>query len=111
MWVRLWDRLFGPSRQLKALNARLQATVVEQARTAALLRDSEAQVRAVNAELERRVTERTADLSAANARLVEALAERTAAESALREGEARLRLAAEAAQMGVWEMDFVRNMG
>jgi two-component sensor histidine kinase len=65
----------------------------------------------VNAELERRVTERTADLSAANARLVEALAERTAAESALREGEARLRLAAEAAQMGVWEMDFVRNMG
>lgn len=54
---------------LRALNSRLSETVVEQARTAALLRDSEARVRAVNADLERRVAERTADLSAANARL------------------------------------------
>lgn len=109
--MKLWDRLFSPSRQLRELNAKLQATVVEQARTAALLRDSEAQVRAANADLERRVTERTADLSAANARLVEALAERTSAETAKREGETRLRLAAEAAQLGVWEMDFARNIG
>ena len=96
---------------LQELNARLSDTVVNQARTAALLRESEARVRGVNAELERRVVERTADLSAANARLVEALAERTAAETALRESEARLRLAVDGAQLGVWEMDFAANRG
>jgi two-component sensor histidine kinase/PAS domain-containing protein len=96
---------------LRNLNSRLSETVVEQARTAALLRDSEARVRTVNADLERRVAARTADLTAANARLVEALAERTAAEEAMREGEQRLRLAVDGAQLGVWEMDFVENRG
>lgn len=98
-------------RELQALNARLQDTIVEQARTAALLRNSEAQVRAINTELERRVTERTADLSAANARLTQSLAEQAATEVALREGETRLRLAVGAAKLGVWEMDFARNAG
>jgi two-component sensor histidine kinase/PAS domain-containing protein len=97
--------------QLRDLNGRLSETVVEQARMAALLRESEARVRAINAELEQRVAERTADLSAANARLVEALEERTVAEQALGEGEMRLRLAVEGAQLGVWEMDFVLNRG
>lgn len=98
-------------REMQALNRRLQDTIVEQARTAALLRDSEAQVRAVNAELERRVTERTAELSAANARLTKSLAEHAATEDALRQGEARLRLAVEAAQLGVWEMDLTEKLG
>jgi two-component sensor histidine kinase/PAS domain-containing protein len=97
--------------ELHSLNGRLSETVVEQARTAALLRESESRVRAINMDLERRVAERTADLSAANARLVEALAERTAAEAAMRESEQRLRLAVDGAQLGVWEMNFAENRG
>lgn len=97
--------------QLRDLNVRLSETIVEQARTATLLRESEARVRAANAELERRVAERTADLSAANARLIDALEERTTTEAALRESETRLRLAIEGARLGVWEMDFVENRG
>ena len=90
--------------QLRDLNARLSETIVEQARTATLLRESEARVRAANAELERRVVERTADLSAANARLMDALEERTATEAALRESETRMRLAIEGARLasGRW---------
>ncbi len=96
---------------LRELNAKLSDTVVEQARTAALLRDSELELRGMNAELERRVAERTADLTAANTRLTEALAERTAAETALRESETRLRLAIGAAKLGLAEVDFEADCG
>ena len=96
---------------LRELNARLSDTVVEQARTAALLRDSELELRGMNAELERRVAERTADLTAANARLTQALAERTATETALRESETRLRLAIGAAKLGLAEVDFEADCG
>jgi two-component sensor histidine kinase/PAS domain-containing protein len=97
--------------QLRELNGRLSQTVIEQARTAALLRESESRVRAINANLEQRVAERTADLSAANAHLLEALEEKTSAEAALRESEFRMRMAVDAAQLGIWEMDYVENRG
>lgn len=62
--------------QLEQLNDELSATVEEQTRTEVLLRDSEARVRAVNLELERRVAEQTAELRAANAQLTDALQQR-----------------------------------
>src|SRR3546814_1592696 len=61
--------------QLGRLNAELAGKVEEQERTSHLLRQSEERVRLANAELERRVEERTADLSAANERLMDTLAE------------------------------------
>lgn len=61
--------------QLGRLNTQLSRQVGEQERTARLLRNSEEKVRLANAELEKRVEERTADLSAANDRLIDTLAE------------------------------------
>ena len=51
--------------KLEALNGELAARIAEQGVTAALLRDSEAKVREANTDLERRVAERTAELTAA----------------------------------------------
>ncbi len=51
--------------QLQQLNLKLAATIAEQEHTAKLLRESEAQVRSSNVELERRVAERTAELTEA----------------------------------------------
>jgi two-component sensor histidine kinase len=62
--------------QLERVNAELAITIREQAHTATLLRDSEAQVRVINAELESRVARRTAELVEANGRLTDALGER-----------------------------------
>ncbi|MBB6250617.1 sensor histidine kinase [Nitrospirillum iridis] len=86
--------------QLSRLNAQLSRTIEEQERTAALLRDSEAKVLAANSDLERRVAERTAELSAANTRLTAALAERAAALDALASSEAEYRASFEAAAVG-----------
>jgi len=62
--------------QLTRLNAELETKIQEHQRTAQLLRDSEAQVRLSNLDLEKRVAERTAELTAANAQLIETLAQR-----------------------------------
>ncbi len=59
--------------QLVRLNAELSNTIVEHERTSVQLRASENQVRSANIELERRVAERTADLSAVNNQLTDAL--------------------------------------
>jgi PAS domain S-box-containing protein len=88
------------STQLQHLNSQLAATIQEQERTAKLLRDSESQVRLSNAELERRVAERTAELVAANAQLTEALSERTRAQEALARSEEEFRVSFEAAAVG-----------
>ncbi|HXI99967.1 MAG TPA: histidine kinase dimerization/phosphoacceptor domain -containing protein [Micropepsaceae bacterium] len=86
------------SAQLKELNVQLATTIEEQARTARLLRESEAQVRLSNLELERRVAERTAQLVVANAQLTETLA-------ALAKSEEEFRVTFEAAAVGKTQAD------
>jgi two-component sensor histidine kinase len=77
LWPLIPKAVARPSTaQLTDLNVRLTTTVAEQARTEALLRESEARVRQSNEELERRVEARTAELVEANARLTGALAQR-----------------------------------
>jgi two-component sensor histidine kinase len=63
--------------KLERLNAELKANIAEQQRTADLLKESEARVRAANFNLERRVNDQTAELRNANAHLTEALEQRT----------------------------------
>jgi PAS domain S-box-containing protein len=86
--------------QLERLNGELSATIAEQEKTAALLRDSEARGRTANIELERQVAEQTAELRSANARLTEALAQRTTALQALAISEEEFRASFEAAAVG-----------
>jgi two-component sensor histidine kinase len=62
--------------QLSRLNLQLAAQVQEQETMSALLRQSEAQVRQINADLELRVVDRTAALVAANQKLTETLSHR-----------------------------------
>jgi PAS domain S-box-containing protein len=66
-------------------------------------------LRKTNLELERRVQERTADLSRLNSQLHEEIEERRLAERGLRESEERLNLALAASRMGVWEWDVGSN--
>jgi PAS domain S-box-containing protein len=91
--------------QLESLNAQLSTTILEQERTAALLRSSEAYVREVNSDLERRVAEQTAELREANARLTDALAQRLDALQSLARSEAAFRASFEAAVVGKAQMD------
>ncbi len=62
---------------LERLNPELKANIAEQRHTAALLKESEARVRAANLSLERRVDDQTAELRNADAHLTEALEQRT----------------------------------
>ena len=86
--------------QLERVNAALSNRIVQHERTAELLRESEAQGRAANLELERRVAERTADLRAVNEELTEALTERERAQHALARSEAQFRASFDAAAVG-----------
>jgi two-component sensor histidine kinase len=80
LWPLIPELVALPSpQQLERLNKELSATIVEQERTAKLLRESEARVSAANRELERRVAEQTAELRQANTYLSEALEQRTSA--------------------------------
>jgi two-component system, cell cycle sensor histidine kinase and response regulator CckA len=74
------------------------AVFVELSRNAALLRAQAAEIRNLNAGLERKIRERTAEL-------IRDIAERERAEEALRESEQRLRVAIEAANLGIWSID------
>ncbi len=77
LWPLLPKLLAIPSpSQLSDVNAQLGKQIQEHEITLALLRKSEAEVKNANSELEKRVTERTAELSAANAQLVATLAQR-----------------------------------
>ncbi|MDO8323766.1 MAG: PAS domain S-box protein [Phenylobacterium sp.] len=69
------------------------------------LRESEAEARLSNLELERRVAERTSQLERANAQLTEALAERSQAQQALARNEAEYRASFEAAAVGKIQTD------
>jgi two-component sensor histidine kinase len=73
LWPLIPKILALPSQdQLRDLNAELSNRIAEQERTAELLRESEAQVRAANSELEQRVASRTAELEASNVELTAA---------------------------------------
>ena len=58
-------------------------------------------------ELEKRVAERTAELTQANQLLKQEIAERKLAEEQLHQREAQLRLALKSARMGFWEYNFL----
>jgi two-component sensor histidine kinase len=67
---------FPSATRLTGVNSELATTIEQQARAAALLRESEIRARQSNIELEARVAERTAELVQANTRLTQALAQR-----------------------------------
>src|SRR5450432_848586 len=71
---------------------------IELSRNAGLLRCQAQEIRNLNIDLERRIEERTAEL-------VQDIAERKRTEQALRESEQRLRVAMEAADLGLWSID------
>ena len=68
-------------------------------------REAEAALRSANSSLELRVAEQTQDLVAVNNRLTKQLTEQREVETALRESRERFELAAEGADVGVWEWD------
>jgi PAS domain S-box-containing protein len=71
---------------------------VELSRNSALLRSQAEEIRSLNLGLERKIAERTAEL-------VADITERRRAEEALKESEQRLRVAMEAANLGLWSID------
>lgn len=85
--------------QLERLNAnlRLHAAEAEKARV---------QLAAAHQGLEEKIHIRTAELALANRTLMEEIQERRAAEAASKESEQRLRLAQQAAHLGMWDWDF-----
>jgi PAS domain S-box-containing protein len=91
--------------KLELLNSTLSATILNLQHTTALLRDSEAHVRAANVELERRVAEQIAELKEANAHLTDALAQRLSALRDLAISEEAFRASFEAAVVGKIQVD------
>ena len=83
---------------LEQINCRLEAEVGERRR-------AQADLQALAEVLERRVQERTSALEAANGELQQQIAERQRTETALRASQDQLRLALDAARMGVWEWE------
>ncbi len=68
-------------------------------------RQAEEEIRYLNADLERRVVERTEQLAAVNGELKNEIAERERVEVALRISEAQYRTIVETAQEGIWLID------
>jgi PAS domain S-box-containing protein len=91
--------------QLAMLNRKLLGQIETQSQTAALLSISQAELRAANLDLERRVASRTAELQAANTRLHAALEEQVATQDALAASEAQFRASFEAAAVGKVQTD------
>lgn len=70
---------------------------------------AEESLKEAHEELERRVEERTAELTAANERLRHEIEERSDAEAALRESQSRLIHAQHVARLGFWEWNVISN--
>ena len=84
--------------QLEQINRRLEAEVEERRR-------AQADLQTLAEVLEQRVQNRTAAMEQANRELQQQIAERLRTESALRASQDQLRVALEAARMGVWEWE------
>jgi diguanylate cyclase (GGDEF)-like protein/PAS domain S-box-containing protein len=83
---------------LEQINRRLEAEVEERRR-------AQADLQTLAEVLEHRVQDRTAALEEANRELQQQIAERKRTEGALRASQEQLRVALEAARMGVWEWE------
>lgn len=81
--------------QLQAANLALEKEITER-------KWAESQIRTLNAELEQRVSERTAALRRSNEELATEIVERKRVESALRESEQRYRFLADAMPQIIW---------
>ncbi len=84
--------------ELEQINRRLESEVSER-------RQAQADLQMLAEVLERRVQERTAALEEANSELQRQIEERQRTESALRASREQLRVALDAARMGVWEWE------
>ena len=77
LWKLIPEIIALPSpAQLERVNQDLKANIAEKERAYALLEDSEARIRAINLDLEKRVTEKTAELTASNRQLATSLEHR-----------------------------------
>ena len=101
-WVRWTDRVLFNSEGQASEYASVGRDITEQKLAQIALQVSETNLRHLNAELEDRVQERTADL------LTE-ITERQRIESALRESEERYALAISGANDGLWDWDLKSN--
>lgn len=93
--VNVFVDLYRKSAALERQTARLEAAQKE-------LRTANQQLNEFNAELEKRVQHRTAQLQATNKSLENEIRDRQQAEAALQESERYLRLATNAARLGMW---------
>ncbi len=96
---RAFDRMTASLRQR---TDELEAEIIERQR-------AEAEVKALNLNLEQRVQERTSQLECSRDELLKEMSVRQQAEEALKASETRLRLAQDAAQAGTWEWDLRTN--
>jgi PAS domain S-box-containing protein len=104
----LWVPVYGVEGVVKAITALLSvatAVALWPLVPKLLAIPSPAQLRALNADLERRVVERTSEMQSANARLTTALADRAAAQQALERSEAEFRASFEGAAVGKTQAD------
>ncbi len=88
--------------ELEQINRRLEAEVTERRR-------AQADLQTLAEVLEQRAQNRTAALEEANRELEQQIAERQRTESALRSSQDQLRVALDAARMGVWEWELPSN--
>lgn len=101
----LWEDVEAYEAHTERLVKKLQKKMEDLEREIAERRQAEEEVRQLNAELERRVAQRTRELAGANEELRAEIDERKRIEEALRDSEASLNKAQSIAHVGSWEWD------